>query len=82
MARGMMRVPTYYQDLYEVIGRNPGHVIGSTACLGGALPTQLLKYRKNHSEGLYKKICLWCRQLKDLFREGNFYLEMQPSKNE
>ena len=82
MARGMMRVPTYYQDLYEVIGRNPGHVIGSTACLGGALPTQLLKYRKNHSEDLYKKICLWCRQLKDLFREGNFYLEMQPSKNE
>lgn len=82
MARGMMRVPTYYQDLYEVIGRNPGHVIGSTACLGGALPTQLLKYRKNHSEDLYKKIRLWCRQLKDLFREGNFYLEMQPSKNE
>lgn len=82
MARGMMRVPTYYQDLYEVIGRNPGHVIGSTACLGGALPTQLLKYRKNHSKDLYKKICLWCRQLKDLFREGNFYLEMQPSKNE
>ena len=82
MARGMMRVPTYYQDLYEVIGRNPGHVIGSTACLGGALPTQLLKYRKNHSKDLYKKICLWCRQLKDLFREGNFYLEMQPSRNE
>lgn len=82
MARGMMRVPTYYQDLYEVIGRNPGHVIGSTACLGGALPTQLLKYRKNHSEDLYEKIRHWCRQLKDLFREGNFYLEMQPSKNE
>ena len=82
MARGMMRVPTYYQDLYEVIGRNPGHVIGSTACLGGALPTQLLKYRKNHSEDLYKKIRLWCRQLKDLFGEGNFYLEMQPSRNE
>lgn len=82
IARGMMRVPTYYQDLYEVIGRNPGHVIGSTACLGGALPTQLLKYRKNHSEDLYEKIRHWCRQLKDLFREGNFYLEMQPSKNE
>ena len=82
VSRGMMRVPTYYQDLYEVIERNPGHVIGSTACLGGALPTQLLKYRKNHSEDLYKKIRLWCRQLKDLFGEGNFYLEMQPSRNE
>ena len=30
----MRRTPTYYQDLIEVIGKNPGHVIGSTACLG------------------------------------------------
>lgn len=35
----IFRVPTYYQDLIEIIGREPGHVIGSTACLGGALPT-------------------------------------------
>ena len=82
MARGMMRVPTYYQDLYDVIGNNPGHVIGSTACLGGALPTQLLKYRNNHSEDLYERIKIWCKQLKGLFGEGNFYLEMQPSKND
>lgn len=32
MARGMRRVPTYYQDLFDIIGANPGHVIGSTAC--------------------------------------------------
>ena len=82
MSRGMMRVPTYYQDLYDVIGNNPGHVIGSTACLGGALPTQLLKYRANNSEDLYERIKIWCNQLKKLFGEGNFYLEMQPSRNE
>ena len=40
MARGMRRVPTYYQDLVDIIHANPGHVIGTTACLGGALPTQ------------------------------------------
>lgn len=51
-------------------------------CLGGALPTQLLKYRNNHSEDLYKRIKIWCKQLKGLFGEGNFYLEMQPSKND
>lgn len=28
----MRRVPTYYNDLFEIIGANPGHVIGSTAC--------------------------------------------------
>lgn len=32
MSRGMRRVPTYYQDLVDIIGDNPGHVIGSTAC--------------------------------------------------
>ena len=32
MARGMRRVPTYYQDLVDIIRANPGHVIGSTAC--------------------------------------------------
>jgi hypothetical protein len=32
MARGMRRVPTYYSDLFDIIGKNPGHIIGSTAC--------------------------------------------------
>lgn len=32
MARGMRRVPTYYQDLIDIIGANPGHIIASTAC--------------------------------------------------
>lgn len=81
MARGQMRVPTYYNDLFEVIGDNPGHVIGSTACLGGALATQLLKYEQSNDEELFEKIIIWCNQLKNLFGNGNFYLEMQPSFN-
>lgn len=32
MARGMRRVPTYYQDLIDIIGANPGHIIASSAC--------------------------------------------------
>ena len=80
-SRKMMRVPTYYQDLFDVIGSNPGHVIASTACLGGALATQLLKFKNNNDLGLYEKIKFWCNQLKELFGEGNFYLEMQPSHN-
>ena len=38
----MRRVPTYYQDLIDIIGAEPGHVVGSTACLGGFLDTKLL----------------------------------------
>ena len=81
MARGMRRVPTYYQDLFDIIGANPGHVIGSTACLGGALPTQLLRYRDTRNAELGRKIGIWIDQMDKLFGRGNFYLEMQPSRN-
>ena len=79
MARGMRRVPTYYQDLFDIIGKEPGHVIGSTACLGGALATQILRSQSNPS--LLPKIDIWIEQLSKLFGESNFYLELQPSKN-
>lgn len=81
MARGMRRVPTYYQDLMDIIGENPGHVIGSTACLGGALGTQLLKYKETKDSELLNKICIWIQQMDELFGHGNFFLELQPSEN-
>ena len=81
MARGQRRVPTYYQDLIDIIGSNPGHVIGSTACLGGALPTQLLNYKKTKDENLLNKIQLWIKQMDNIFGHGNFFFEMQPSLN-
>lgn len=81
MARGMRRVPTYYQDLFDVIGKNPGHVIGSTACLGGAIPTQLLKNKGLKDAALRDKIVKWCLQMKELFGKDNFYLELQPSES-
>ena len=79
MARGMRRVLTYYQDLFDIIGKNPGHVIGSTACLGGALPTQILRAASNPS--LFPKIDIWIRQMDELFGHGNFFFELQPSKS-
>lgn len=82
MARGMRRVPTYYQDLIDIIGANPGHVIGASACIGGTLGTQLLRYRKNKDESLLQKIKNWCNQINNIFGTGNFYLEMQPSNSE
>lgn len=75
IARGMRRVPTYYQDLFDVIAANPGHVIGSTACLGGALPTQILRETSDETLGL------WIKHMIDIFGKENFVLEMQPSKN-
>lgn len=77
----MIRVPTYYSDLIEIIGKNPGHVIGSTACLGGALPTQLLRWRENKDDIFYEEILRWIDSMVSLFGKGNFFLEMQPSAN-
>lgn len=79
----MRRVPTYYQDLIDIIGANPGHVIGSTACLGGFLGTKILQwYTRGNDQGFLNKIKNWCRQMEGVFGKGNFYLEMQPSANE
>ena len=81
MARGMRRVPTYYQDLIDIVGANPGHIIASTACIGGFLAQQILKSRDTSNEVLWSKIEQWVNKMVNLFGEGNFYLEMQPSKN-
>lgn len=77
--RRQRRIPTYYSDIEEIIGQNPGHVIGSTACLGGNLAAKLLRYGATNDEGLYSQIINWCYWLNELFGEGNFYFEMQPS---
>ena len=79
MARGMRRVPTYYQDLVDIIHANPGHVIGTTACLGGALPTQLMRWHDTRDDSIYDKVIKWCEQMRWIFGEENFFLELQPS---
>lgn len=84
--KGMMRVPTYYSDLFEVIGSNPGHVVGSTACLGGALPTKILSAMETQDVIQKHKILndckTWIGIMNNLFGQGKFFLEMQPSNYE
>lgn len=80
MARGMRRVPTYYQDLVDVIGANPGHVIAGNACLGGCLPTQLIRNRDTGAPSM-DLIKRWIRQIQGIFGVDDFYFEMQPSFN-
>ena len=79
-ARRMRRVPTYYQDLIDIIGTNPGHVIGCTACLGGCLPTQLLRNRDEGAPSM-DLIKRWIVQMQGIFGKEDFYFEMQPSFN-
>ena len=80
VARRMRRVPTYYQDLIDIIGANPGHVIGCTACLGGCLPTQLIRNRDGGAPSM-DLIKQWIVQMQGIFGVDDFYFEMQPSFN-
>ena len=68
----MERVPTLKSDLERVVKSNPGHLISTTACLGGELGKSLLAGEN------YMDFLLWNQQLfgKD------FYLEMQPGLSE
>lgn len=67
----MKRVPTYYSDLIEIIDNNKGHIIGSTACLGGYIPYLILNNRMEEAKR-------WLLQMVKLFGRGNFFLELQP----
>lgn len=78
-ARNQRRIPTYYSDIEEIIGKNPGHVIASTACLGGCLATQLLRHRENLNDEFYQQIINWCLYMRSLFGEDYFYFELQPA---
>lgn len=82
MTGKMRRVPTYYSDLIEIVGKNPGHIIASSSCMGGFIPTKLLEYRENNNENYYVKILKWIKKIQNIFGEDNFYLEMQPSELE
>lgn len=78
----MRRVPTYYQDLIDIIGAEPGHVIGSTACLGGFLGTKLLQWEgMGKPSQFYEQIKNWLLSMENIFGTGNLFLEMQPSRD-
>ena len=78
----MMRVPTYYSDLEKILDKYKGHLIGSTACLGGNLPRLLLKYKIEKKEEILEEIQDWIETMESWFGVGNFFLEMQPNPNE
>ena len=74
----MMRVPTYYHDLEDMMNKYRSHVIGQSGCLGGTLPRYLLQYRDTEDEYWWNRSIAWIKYMNNLFGEGYFFLEMQP----
>lgn len=75
MQRGMRRVPTYYQDLIDIIGENKGHLVFSSGCIGSALGVQLRKYRDNENLELLKKLNCGANRWKGLQEKAIFTLK-------
>lgn len=71
----MLRVPTYYEDLESIMKKYKGHLIGTSACLGGHAPRLILQNKVN--EAYY-----WLSQMRDWFGDGYFFIELQPNKGE
>ena len=84
----MMRVPTHYSDLFEVMKDFKGHIVGSSACLGGSLQSRLLQYRELEQtnsqayEEIWNSCIEWIEIMNETFGKGYFFLELQPSYNE
>jgi DNA polymerase-3 subunit alpha len=82
--RGLERVPTLKSDLEEIVKKNPGHLIATSACIGGELSGSVLIMEKARQVGDLKtaedaknniiRFVLWC---KELFGE-DFYIECAP----
>lgn len=85
--RGMERVPTLKEELAAAVKNNPGHLIMTTACLGGELSTCVLEMEEARKIGdnetaESKKVqiinfVLWA---KELFGD-DFYFEVAPAAN-
>lgn len=78
-----IRTPTYFDDLFEVVEENRGHLIASTACLGGQFSKLILEaYEKDAFNPDYTLAKKWLKRMVKCFGDGNFFLEMQPSEQE
>ena len=83
--RGMERVPTLKEELYAVVKENPGHLIATSACIGGELGSSILNLTTARTIGdvktetaAYNQIVDFIRWNKDLFGT-DFYLEIAPA---
>ena len=83
--RGLERVPTLKSEIEEVIGRQPGHVIATTACIGGELSNSVLRMEKartvgdmNEATAAYNQITTFIDWCKSIFND-DFYIECAPA---
>ena len=70
----MRRVPNDKHQIEKIIGNNKGHLLASTACIGGELAKSFLNKDKQQLASFVN----WCVST---FGKENFAIEIQPSDN-
>lgn len=83
--RGMERVPTLKSELRDIVMRDPGHLLATSACLGGELSSSIIEMEKarnmedNETATIkYNQIVEYMQFMDELF--GNdFYVEVAPA---
>ena len=74
-SKGVERLPTFYSDLKDIVASNPGHLVASTACLGGEFPKLILS---QNVQGAVEFVSFcW-----SIFGKENFFIELQPGLTE
>ena len=86
--RGMERVPITKEELRKIMSKYKGHVVASTACMGGELSTAAYNMACAENVGdmssakvFYDQICDFITYCKDVFGD-DFYIECAPSTAE
>lgn len=84
--RGMERVPTLKSELAEVMSRYKGHIMGTTACMGGELSKLIVAHTVEtelgnftEAEVIFKKIVDFINFGINTFGIDDFYIECAPS---
>lgn len=86
--RGMERVPITKEELSKIMSKYKGHVVASTACMGGELSTAAYNMvcaetvnDMASAKVFYDQICDFITFCRDIFGD-DFYIECAPSTTE
>jgi DNA polymerase-3 subunit alpha len=85
--RGMERVPLLKEELSEIYSNYKGHLIATTACMGGELGSSILKLEEAEKRGDTEAAQQYNQQIVDFMLfcikvfGDDFYLECAPSNN-
>ena len=83
--RGLERVPTLKSELMEVVQKDPGHLIATSACIGGELSGNVLIMERARAIGdiqtataAYNNIISFISFVQKVFKD-DFYIECAPA---